>query len=371
MSQSDYHESCHPGRNFCVSLSGSALTTDESRMLQHVRPGCVLLFARNCQTPRQVRNLTDELRRLLGQDVLIAIDQEGGRVDRLRALMTPMPAVAEVISGGKAAAARLGTLTAQILRVLGINFNFAPVLDVADEPECDNSLATRTWGNDPQTTGVAATEYLRSLQAEGIIGCPKHFPGLGGAESDPHHELPVIRKNVAELLAADLLPFRHAIASGLVHSVMISHAAYPALAPDETDLIPASLSPHIITDLLRRRLQFDGVAVTDDLSMGAVSQMTGSVTEAVRAAGAAGADMLLVCGATDQVLAAYENLRAHSNRETDWRIRQSGARIARLRDGLRSPVAFDLTLLQSLSDSMAEFRQELGLAPEQRILLRA
>ena len=212
------------GRLLCVSLSGPELTTQERDLLARLRPGGVILFARNCQRPGQVRALTDEARALLGEDALVAIDQEGGRVDRLRAFLPPMPSAAVTAErGGAEAAATLGALTARALRLLGFNLNFAPVLDVLARGRegLGKGLETRTFGPSPQTVSACATAYLRALQAGGIGGCVKHFPGLGAASVDPHEQLPVVTSMADELKTQDLAPFREAISSGLARAVMV------------------------------------------------------------------------------------------------------------------------------------------------------
>ncbi len=334
----------HLGQMFCVSLTSTSLTAEERRMLTLVRPGCVILFARNCQNPAEVRGLTDELRGLLGQDVLIAIDQEGGRVDRLRAFLPPMPAAEEVVAGGRQAATKHGSLTARALRLLGVNFNFAPVLDYlpADSRGVRNGLETRTFGPTPAEISENASAYLRSLQNGGVIGCLKHFPGLGGALLDPHEDFPVVRFSAGEIAANDLLPFRGMLQSKLAQAVMVGHAAYPHLEADNSSLTPASLSPRIVGGLLREGMDFDGVAVTDDLTMGAAIKAAGSLPEAARRAVNASQDLLLLCDSPDKIEEVHTALAQATARGEINQARpgESDARLRRLRSRLSEPVRF-------------------------------
>ncbi len=356
-------ESGRLGQMLCLSLSGAGITDEERRMLRRVEPGCILLFARSCQSPSQVRALTDELRGLLGDDTLLAIDQEGGRVDRLRSLITPMPGAEEVAAGGGSAAVAHGSLTGRVLRLLGFNFNFAPVLDYLppDRREIPNGLATRIFGPTPQAISAAAIAYLSSLQTEGVMGCIKHFPGLGGAELDPHDEFPVVKLSARQLAEADLLPFREAITAKLAKAVMISHAAYPALEPGSESLSPASLSARIVTGLLRDELGFAGVAVTDDLTMGAAIKAAGSLTAAAKRAIAAGQDLLLLCDSPPKVEETHAALAEamHCGEISRPRLEQSFARLGKLRSQLAEPDSFDEARLKLLSDEIARFKARL------------
>jgi len=356
------------GQLLCVSLSGEALTRTEREMLARIQPGGVILFARNCQSPQQVRALTDDLRAELGAETLIAIDQEGGKVDRLRAFVTPMPAAEEVaVRGGAQAAATLGKLTARALRLLGLNFNFAPVLDVLTPArrELRNGLQSRTFGETPQKVAECATAYLRALQEGEISGCVKHFPGLGGAEVDPHHKLPIVAVSREEFEAVDLGPFRAVFASGLARAVMVSHAAYPNLnqqgGADEN--VPASLSKHIVTDLLRGECGFDGVALTDDLTMGAAITAAGSLPQAACRAVAAGHDLLLLCAAPEQIIEAHAALRQQCSQGdiNPAHLEQSFQRLERLRRVCAKPERFDEEHLQAISTQLSALHADLGV----------
>jgi beta-N-acetylhexosaminidase len=347
------------------------MSAREREMLARVRPGCVLLFARNCQTPAQVRELTCELRQLLGPDLLLAIDQEGGEVDRLRSLITPMPSAEVTFArGGLEAVARLGELTAAALGLLGCNFNLAPVLDLLTPPRrgLPSGLSSRTFGSTPSEVADCATAYLTALQAGGVMGCAKHFPGLGAATADPHHQLPVVNLTRAELEAEDLLPFRAIIDRGLARAVMVSHAAFPRLEEEAAtkSFLPASLSRRITCDLLREQLRFDGVSLTDDLTMSAARQAAGDLRQAARRAVAAGHDLLLICAEAGQLEEAHAALVEAARQEeiSAPRIEASLARLDRLRSRCAPPAHFDERRLQTISGSLAELRSQLGLTAD-------
>ena len=363
-----WNEAQRIGRMLCVSLSGTELTHSERQMFARAQPGGIILFARNCQSPPQVRALTDEIRLVLGAGTLIGIDQEGGRVDRLRSLLTAMPAAEEVATrGGAKAAARLGKLTAHALRLLGFNFNFAPVLDVVTPARRgrQNGLDSRTFGETPQSVTACASDYLNALQDGGMSGCVKHFPGLGGAAVDPHDELPVVAASREEIEAIDLMPFRAVLTTGAARAVMVSHAVYPNLKShtDEQQTMPASLSPTIVTKLLRGEIGFDGVVMTDDLTMGAAIKAAGDLRGAACAAVAAGHDLLLVCATSEEVEEVHAALVAQLDQGamSEARVEQSLARLNRLSLSAGERVRFDEPSWQSISAQIADLHATLSL----------
>ncbi|MFN0119840.1 MAG: beta-N-acetylhexosaminidase [Blastocatellia bacterium] len=348
------------GQMFCVSLAGPELNGDERRMLSAVRPGCVLLFARNCQTAPQVRALTDELRGIAGHDVLIAIDQEGGRVDRLRAFLPPMPSAAETARGGLAAATQLGDIIGRALRLLGVNFNFAPVLDYAPPAcaEARNGLETRLWAKEPREIAGLTRGFLAAMQQADVIGCLKHFPGLGRAAQDPHQSLPVTQVIMREWEKTDFHIYHELMRSGLPGAVMVSHAAYPDLEPAGVAPRPASMSPYVVEQLLREKLGFDGLAVTDDLSMGAAVEFAGSTSNAASQAIAAGLDLLLVCGQPDLVTETHAALAREKTIDAA-RLAASHGRISRVRQLTPPPPPFDNHALARQAERIIALRLAL------------
>jgi len=269
------------GQRLFIGLPGRELDAGAHQLLDAVRPGGVVLFARNIEDARQLRALTAALH---ARGIAVAIDQEGGRVNRLRNIIGEC--------------ARDGRQTGRWLREYGIDINFAPVCDLAlTPPGTDNALQERCWGRSADEVIAGAGVFLDELQAEGVAGCLKHFPGLGAATLDSHEELPVIERDPADGLA----PF--AALAPRAKAIMVGHAIYPALDPHR----PASLSHAITTGLLRERLGFRGTIFTDDLEMGAINTAM-PFAEAVVAAVRAGADRLLVCHSHDRILAAHEAL---------------------------------------------------------------
>src|ERR687890_391269 len=300
------------GRLLFVGLPVTKLDRHWREFLREVRPGGVILFGRNVESAEQVALLNAQVRDAAGREVLIGIDQEGGLVDRFRTICEPMPSAKAVRNAGRTELAhKFGDLTARALRLLGFNINFAPVLDLGGGNE-ENGLRGRTFGNDPGTVSRLAGAYLDGLQKGGIVGCGKHFPGLGGSSVDSHRRLPVVTHTWDEIFERDLVPFMDLMfhrPGERLHSVMISHAAFPDMsefvqawfrrAGDPKTLrdlhrFPATISGNVVMRLLRQALRYDGLVITDDMEMGAVVQ-TLSVAEASLRAIEAGSDMVLIC----------------------------------------------------------------------------
>ena len=289
------------GRFFIVGVPGAELTAEDERFLGEVNPSGVCLFARNVKDPAQVRELTDAIRSILGADALICVDQEGGRVDRLRRILEPMPP-ADSLRNAKDAAI-LGDLSGRALRMLGINVNFAPVVDVPRN-QSDNGLQTRTLGVDPDEITSNASSFLAALSATGVMGCLKHFPGLGASSVDSHELLPTVDVDDEELENHDLVPYRRLIGKHPV-MVMIAHATFPnTLFNAKNAELPSSLNPAVY-ESLRRTIGFEGLAVTDDLEMGAIINSHG-IPEASLAAIEAGADIALICNDQNAARSAAE-----------------------------------------------------------------
>jgi beta-N-acetylhexosaminidase len=267
-------------KQLVIGFRGLEVTGEVARLLDEVKPGGVILFARNVESAEQVRTLTKALH---ARGIMVGIDQEGGKVNRLRNIVGDIP--------------RDGRAIGECLRDLGIDLNFAPVLDL--ESDSDNALRERCWGRTPAEVIAGAGKFLDDLQFTGVTGCLKHFPGLGGATLDSHDDLPVISRDLTE----DLKPFAALLPRA--RAVMVGHGVYPLLDPK----MPASLSRRIVTGLLREELGFRGEVLTDDLEMGAIAAAM-PFAEAVRAAAQAGADRLLVCHNEDRIMAAYETLRS-------------------------------------------------------------
>ena len=288
----------HPGRLVMIDIPGKALDADTAAFVRqhHVRAVC--LFRKNLGTEAEVRRLTAELREAMGPEALIGIDQEGGSVVRATFLPQAPAAMALGAAGDETLAEEVGAAVARGLRSLGINWNFAPVLDVNNNP-ANPVIAERSFGEDPDTVTRLAAAWMRGSLAEGVACCVKHFPGHGDTHVDSHHALPTVDKSLAKLEALELRPFR-ALASH-APAMMTAHIVYPQLDPQH----PATLSKRVLGGLLREAIGYDGVVITDALMMKAVHERYGHARAAVLAL-QAGADMPLAQGTPAEQAAAIE-----------------------------------------------------------------
>lgn len=353
------------GQLFFIGIPGTEIDPPTRVLLDEVSPGGVCLFARNIREASQTRDLLDELRESLPAVPLLSVDQEGGLVDRLRRITTPMPAVNKLRTVDDAA--QHGTVIGQILRILGFNMDFAPVVDVIDAHRAarPNGLFSREFGRSKDDVAILAGAFLDALQAQNIIGCLKHFPGLGAAEVDSHEELPEVSISQDELSSTDLFPYVQLLKEDRARAVMVAHAAFPNVNLQETGqngkLLPSSLSYNFITTLLRERLGFDGLVITDDLEMGAILKNYG-IGEASKMAFGAGADMLAVCADVEAIRSGYNAvLAAVENGEIGHgRLDKSLERISKLKAGLSEPLDFDTGRLGELSQLTAVFNDHLA-----------
>jgi beta-N-acetylhexosaminidase len=318
------------GQLLWIGFDGTKWSRAIERLLRDVAPGGVIFFGRNLTgDPRQVRALTDAIARALPIPPFIALDQEGGRVSRLRPIIGPTPACGALGARPDATTAvrRHAAATAQALRCLGFNVNFAPVLDLS-APDADNGIGDRAFADDPRAVTLLAGLYAAAHLRAGVIPVGKHFPGLGGAGGDTHQILPVVSRTRTRLLREDLLPYRRLRAS--LPMVMIGHAYYPALQGKVEQ--PASLAAGVVTTLLRRQVGYRGLVLTDDLEMGAVDQSLDGGAQAM-AALRAGADGLMFCRSEERIRQAAIALRkaAENGEIPAARLRASLRRIQSLK----------------------------------------
>jgi beta-N-acetylhexosaminidase len=371
------------GRLLFVGLPVPRLDRHWREFLREVRPGGVILFGRNVESAEQVALLSAQVRDAAGQQVLFGVDQEGGLVDRFRDICEPMPSAKSVRNAARAdLAERFGTLTARALRLMGFNLNFAPVLDLSGDND-DNGLRARTFGVNSEMVSLLAGAYLEGLQRGQVIGCGKHFPGLGGSKVDSHRRLPVVMHTWQEIFQRDLVPFMDLMfhrPGERLRSVMVSHAAFPDISEFLQDLFrqkgdpptiqglhefPATISGNVTTRLLRLILKFDGLVITDDMEMGAVVQ-TLTVPEACLRAIEAGSDMVLICEREDNVVAARDEL-VKAVREKRLSMRALNAAARRMDWALKltgEPEAFDAEEFKAVSQRIAELKLELKSAEE-------
>ena len=323
------------GQLFMVGMPGSQMDEDTRDLIRDYNVGGVILFSRNVEGPMQLTNLCQDLQdtamEFHGLPLILAIDQEGGRVSRLKEPFTQFPGNTAMAQDTNPLekAMEFGRITAKELQLVGINMNFAPVLDV-QRGEPDKHLRGRIFGKDVKMVSRLGKTVVKSLQEHGILAVAKHFPGLGRSSVDPHFELPRIELDMKEIEEVNLPPFQAAI-NVCVSGIMTSHAIYPALDSER----PATLSSAILTQLLRERMGFEGLIITDDLEMGAIAKHWG-IAEGATAAFEAGADILLICKDQRRVLESIELLRRRilQGGISSQRLDQSNERIMKLRSDL-------------------------------------
>ncbi|MGD1977970.1 MAG: beta-N-acetylhexosaminidase [Akkermansiaceae bacterium] len=329
-----------------VGLAGTKLTADEAALFQELEPAGYILFSRNLESPEQIRELTDSLAELSLDRPFIGIDQEGGRVWRTREFTAAPPDAATFAkSATPHQIAQFGALTGQFLELLGINLNFAPVLDLDHFPEQNNGLRGRCWGNDSQSVITKAGIFNRWMRKQFVLSSGKHFPTGGLALSDPHHDLPVADVSREDLLKEDLLPYTALMPE--LDCIMACHLQFPQLDPD----YPASLSRRILTGLLRDQLGYDGLILTDDLDMGAIVNCYGRGND-LKLALEAGADIALVCHDIATLPSALEKTTVNNDYD-------SLKRIEKQRNKLKRPPNFTTARWEEINGSLTELTREI------------
>jgi len=325
-----------------IGLTGPALTDLERQIILDVAPYAVILFGRNIESPRQLRELVAEVKSMAKRPPVFMIDQEGGRVDRLRKLVPGLPSAQSFEEGADAAkmSAWAGRVIGMALRFLDVEVDLAPVVDVRGETPPEG-LERRTFSDDAETVAELAGAFMRGLHATGTASCLKHFPGIGLGSADSHYSTTVITSSEAELLGRDLVPFaRLASEAG---AVMVGHGTYPQIDPET----PATLSRRITTELLRGTLGFDGLAVSDDMEMHAVADLGAYEMLADRAV-IAGNDVICFASHIERVPDLKRHLRQLADTNDAFRARfeqaiahgeRYRAHVARLRAAAPPPVA--------------------------------
>ncbi len=351
------------GQLLLVGIPGPELDAATAATLRRVQPGGFVLFTRNIVSPAQLRRLTDDLRDLSRVEPILTVDQEGGRVSRLKVLGSEPPGASQLRARDDAAlVSRHGALTARTLRMFGFNLDLAPVLDLClnGDETVDNSLRGRCYGVDVAQTVRLAGAFLAALRAGGVLNCGKHFPGYTAARADAHHELPAIPRSRAELDELELAPFRHFISRGELDSVMVAHAFYPFIGMDETGRpAPASLSPAAVRDLLRGEFGFNGLSMTDDLDMGAIYHRYG-LEDALRLALLAGNDLAMICHRVD----ALDTAAAHLGRLPAGALDDALSRVAAFKQRLAPPDPFSEERFRALDAEVWDLRVEVLGAEE-------
>lgn len=290
-----------------IDIEGQSLTALDKEKIAHPNTGALILFSRNYDNPAQVQALINDIRTARNGDILIAVDQEGGRVQRFREGFTRLPAAA-LYAKQPELAEPAGWLMATELLAVGVDFSFAPVLDI----DCGVSeiIGDRSFSQDSQLATRLASSFRSGMRSAGMAATGKHFPGHGAVALDSHLTLPIDNRDLSTIRQQDLLPFKQLIAEGL-EAIMPAHVVY-----SQVDQLPAGFSPIWLGEILRNELGFDGAIFSDDLSMEGAAGV-GDFLERANYAQHAGCDMLLVCNnpsAAEQVLDRLA-IKSDTNRE--------------------------------------------------------
>jgi beta-N-acetylhexosaminidase len=350
------------GQLLIMGFDGTAMSPRLRLMLETLRPAGVILFKRNIEDAAQTHTLLREVQKTAHNAMFLCVDMEGGTVDRLRDVIAPIPSVAEVAAcSSRKVFRKHGRLVADEVRALGFNTDFAPVLDLQFEAS-KNVLTSRTVSADPTKAVLYAREFLRGLRDGHVVGCGKHFPGLGEGNLDSHIELPSIDKPWKRLWKEDLLPYRK-LQSDLPF-VMVAHAAYPQVSGEK---LPASLSKKWMSGVLRKKLGYRGLIITDDLDMGGVLAAA-PVEEAAVETLRAGADIFLVCHKEANVRRAFEAVLQRAERDKKFArlVGEKSKRVFQMKKkskALRTPMPASPTgkTVERLARGIWEFTEEVRL----------
>lgn len=309
-----------------LDLSGTTVSPEDRDRLEHPSTGGVILFSRNFETRAQIEEMVAAMHALRTPPLLVAVDHEGGRVQRFRDGFTAVPAARRIGLGydrsaeeACATARSAGQVMAAELRAIGIDFSFAPVLDI--DRGVSEVIGDRAFHRDPRAVGALAGAYIRGMNDSGMAAVGKHFPGHGSVAADSHTAAPVDERPYEEIAAVDLVPFAQLMAE--LGGIMPAHVVYSACDP-----LPAGFSPFWMGEVLRKRLAFDGAIFSDDLSM-AGAAVLGGVPERAEAALAVGCDLILICNDSRGVEKVLDQVRVRRSSDRQRRIaamRGKGAR---------------------------------------------
>ena len=350
------------GSLLIVGVEASSLSALENAWLRSLQPSGVLLFRRNIESPAQIHALWQQIASALQQPFFRCVDLEGGTVDRLRDMVGPTPSAAEVAATGSPAIFRdHGAFIGRLLRALGFNVDLAPVLDLALAAALP-VMRTRVVSAEPSQVIAYAAAFLEGLAQHNVLGCGKHFPGLGGGTLDSHKATPSITRTWEQIWQQDLLPYR-ALASSLP-MVMVNHAAYPKI---ERRAQPASLSRFWIQEVLQGKLHYRGLVISDDMEMSGVLSHA-SPEEAAIAAIAAGTDLLEICQRADRILSTHEALLREAERSPAFArcVTMAAARVAKAKQQLLGkaplPRAVSAAGIKALQNAQQRLRDKIARA---------
>ena len=340
------------GQLILMGIPGTELDSDTASLIKSIQPGGFIIFGRNIESPDQLRKLTDDLRSISITEPFIPIDQEGGRVSRLRLIGAEPPNAIQLSrKNDPKLIKRHGKITGQLLRIYGFNLNLCPVLDISLDEDADNSLRGRCYGESADQVITNAALFNKGMKSKGILSCGKHFPGYTYASCDAHEELPTVNRSRDQWESIECAPFRALLPD--LDSVMVCHTHYPFFDPDNKK-VPASLSYNAITNTLRGQLGYDnGLVITDDLDMGAILNEFG-FEETIQRAILAGNDMVMICHRTEMAQNAFTIL----DKMPQISITDSLERIYRAKIKISPPTEFNQQSVQEIDEKVWNLRVE-------------
>jgi len=351
----------HLGQLLIIGFDGTEMSPRLASLLTEIQPAGVILFARNITGAEQTHRLLRECQKCVMTPLFTCVDLEGGKVDRFRNVIGPAPSAAEVFATGDRKLFREhGRVIGENCRALGFNVDFAPALDLAFEAS-RSVMSSRAVSANPREVITYAREFLRGLQDASVLGCGKHFPGLGEANLDTHHDLPSVDKPFNKMWEQDLIPYRTMRRE--LPFVMVSHAAFPSVTKDRA---PASLSKKWITDILRKKIGYRGLVCSDDLEMGGVLAAA-PIEQAAIGHIRAGGDLALICHQEDFIRRAHEAMISEVERDRAFarRVQESARRILAFKKKhlppSRTPVP-TAAKVEKLTRHLWEFGEEIRLA---------
>jgi beta-N-acetylhexosaminidase len=349
------------GQLLDVGFDGLEMSPRLFDLLTRLQPAGVILFARNIASAQQTHKLLKDCQSCVREPLFTCVDMEGGRVDRFRKITGPAPSAAEVFASGSLQFYRKhGEIIGKACRAMGFNVDFAPVLDLALEAS-RSVMSSRSVSDNPKEVIKYAREFLDGLAAAGVIGSGKHFPGLGEGNLDSHHDLPVIEKSLKRLWEEDLVPYRTLRRE--LPMVLVSHANFPMVTHDK---LPASLTRKWITGVLRDKMRYQGLIVSDDLEMGGILE-TAAIDDAAVGFIRAGGDLCLICHQQEFVEQAFETMRRtfESDARFRSRVQESTGRIAAFKRKhlklLRMPASPSQEKVERISRQLWEFSERVRL----------
>jgi beta-N-acetylhexosaminidase len=335
------------GQLIMTGVPGKELDRKTASLFRRVQPGAFIIFGRNLESATQLRKLMDDLRDLSDIEPVITIDQEGGRVSRLRRIGNEPPNAQQLSDKNDIDLIRRhGDITGRLLRLFGFNLDLCPVLDVSFDDDAENSLRGRCYGKDVEQVVRNAGAFNEAIREQGIASCGKHFPGYSAATSDAHFQLPRIDRSREELDLNELAVFRRFVRD--VDSMMICHAWYPCFEPQP---MPATVSRRIVTELLRHEFAFDGLIMTDDLDMGAI--LTGyRLDDTIRLTLEAGNDMMMICHRVPEIETVQQILATLPSNQ----IERAQQHIAAFKKNLSPAQQFSESAFHEINREIADLR---------------